>query len=369
MMDDQDDPGSRAALLHERAIVLRDAGSFAAAEALSQEAAALFEACEGGDSPNLANALLEQARLLELLDRFAEAAPACDRALSILRPLVDGFDGDPVIHEELIRLLIHAESVRASIHRAAGDLATAETGCRRAIALAETRLPPHDPLLADMLNGLGVVYKFQGRYADAEPLYRRALTIVEASGDDGARATLLHNLGGLAHARGDFAVGEPLARQSLEMREALLGADHPLTAADRAAWGALLEGLGRTAEAERAYADALAVFETRLGPHSLEAASALTALGAVQHARGASIEAEQSYRRALAIREAILGPRHFDLGLTMNNLAMLLIDRQANAEARVLLTHAQEIFAAELGPEHPHTRAVAANIATLPPAN
>ena len=36
-----------------------------------------------------------------------------------------------------------------------------------------------DPRLAESLNGLGVVYRKQGRYAEAEPLLKRALSIRE----------------------------------------------------------------------------------------------------------------------------------------------------------------------------------------------
>jgi tetratricopeptide (TPR) repeat protein len=383
-VDEDQDPGERAAQLHELAISRREAGSYLEAEAACREAVAIFEATEGPRSPNLANALVEHGRLLELLDRIAEAGPAIDRALAILRPLVDrqvasrapaparasqsenqADQEDPALLEELVRLTVRAETSRASAYRTAGRLSLAEAGYRRALSLAEAGLSAKDSLVAEALNGLGVVHKFQGRYDEAEPIYRRALAIVEAEGHEDDVATLLHNLGGLAHARGDFAMGEPLARRSVEIHERLLGADHPTTAADRAAWGALLEGLGRSGEAERAYSDALAVFEARLGPGSLETASALTALGAVQHARGALEDAERSYRRSLEIRIGALGPSHFDIGLTLNNLAMVLVDRGAKAEAASTLARAQAVFAAELGPDHPHTRAIADNIAAL----
>ena len=377
-----DDPAERGAELHERAIVLREAGSFAEAESLCREAVTLFETAEGPQSPNVANALVEHGRLLDLVDRFVEAGPALDRALEILRPLIeidvsrDDSDRpddqeatdpgvDSTVLEEFVRLTVHAEAARASVFRSQGRLSEAEAGCRRALALAEARLPPGDLLVAATLNSLGVVHKFQARYAEAEPLYQRALVIAKAAGSSGDEATLLHNLGGLAHSRGDFATGEPLARRSVELREELLGPDHPTTAADRAAWGALLEGLGRLEDAERAYAEALAVFEARLGPRSLEAASALTALGGVHHARGALDDAERSYRRALDIREQVLGPDHFDLGLTLNNLAMLLVDRARRGDAVALLCRARDIFVRALGADHPHARAVEENIDAL----
>ena len=366
--NDNEDAATRAAALHEHAIVLREAGSFADGLVACREAVALFEAAEGPGSANLANALVELGRLLEVCDLLDEAGPPVDRALAILypilNPMLDVSDGeaDPSIVEELLRLTIRAEETRGSVWRCRGFLGEAEAACRRALALAEAHLPADDALIAETLNSLGVVHKFQGRYDDAEPLYRRALVIVKTAGADDDEATLLHNLGGLAHARGDFATGEPLARRSVELREAAHGADHPTTAADRAAWGALLEGLGRLDDAQRAYTEALAVFEARLGPRSLEAASALSALGAVHHARGDYEDAERAYRRSIDIREQTLGPDHFDLGLTLNNLAMLLVDHGSRSEALQLLMRARAIFTRGLGPDHPHVRAVVENI-------
>jgi tetratricopeptide (TPR) repeat protein len=372
-MSDGGDPGDDEAVrLHERAIELRDAGRYEEAATTCREAVLLFEALEGVESPNVANALVEQGRIADARDRHADAEAAFDRALGILRPLLaadgdsDGDLLDPQALDELTRLTVRAEIARADLIRKRGRLDEAEAACRLALRRAEQNLPPDDLLIAEALNALGVIHKFEGRYVEAEPLYRRALGIVEAGGGGAEHeATLLHNLGGLAHSRGDFAAGEPLARRSVELREGLWGREHPAVAADREAWGALLEGMGRLADAERAYRDALAVFEASLGPGSLEAASSLTALASVQHTRGDLDDALVSYRRALGIRQAKLGPHHFDLALTLNNLAMLLVDRGDRDEARVTLGRAHTIFEASLGPEHPHTRAAAANLAAL----
>jgi len=372
-----DDPVARAVALHEAAIAARLEGRYLEGERACREAVTILEATEGPQSADLANALIEHGRLLERLDRLAEAEAILVRAVAILTALLeprrprhrdqDGLADDDaaLIADELRRLLIGGELARAGVVRAAGRLTEAEALARQALARAEAAFPEGDHLVAEALNVLGMIHKFQGRYAEAEPLYQRALALAGALGDVEAEATLLHNVGGLCHARGDFAGGEPPARRAVELREAHLGPDHPATAADREAWGALLEGLGRLAEAEQAYASSLATFEAHQGPHSLEAASSLAALGSVQHAQGRLDDALASYRRALAIRQARLPPQHFDLALTMNNLAMLLDDRGAQQEARQLLEGALAIFTSALGPAHPHTEAVRKNVEAL----
>jgi len=367
---DDDDRLDRAAQRHEDAIALRERGSYPAAAEACDEAVQIFEEVEGSDSPNLANALIERGRILDLMDRHAEAEAALERAGVILRPLIaSGPDHDalsPEVLEDLTRLTLRAEGALVSVIRKRGRLAEAAARAEALVRWADTVLPAHDLAIAEALNDLGVIYKFQGRFADAEAVYQRALRIVEAGeGGPDALATLMHNLGGLAHSRGDFAAGEPMARRAVELRESAYGRGHPVVAADIEAWGALLEGLGQLPQAERAYAEALATFDSTLGPDSLEAASSASALASVHQSLGRRDEALAEYERARAIREAKLGPLHFDLGLTLNNLGMLLQELERPADARVAIARALAIFEASLGPEHPHTRAAAANLAAL----
>lgn len=356
-----DDAAERAADLHERAIALREQAEYEPAERVCAEAVALFAQAGAGEEPNLANALAEHARILNLVDRPREAIAAAERALALLEPLVPAHvDSEP--GEELVRLALAARLTLAASCRGAGHLDRAEAAARDALAMAEQHFGAGDLAAADALNEIGVISKFLGRYGEAERVYRRALPIIEAADPESPDvATLLHNLGGLAHARGDFEAGEPLSRRSVELRTASLGADHPTTAADRAAWGALLEGLGRLDEAEAAYREALAVFERRLGPDSIEVAFTLASLGSVLHSRGEHTASEAAYRRAIAIRERTLGSSHPDLAVVLHNLGMLLAesaDPERQAEAAKLADRAAAMFEATLGPEHPHTKAV-----------
>jgi tetratricopeptide (TPR) repeat protein len=69
----------------------------------------------------------------------------------------------------------------------------------------------------------------QGRYADAEPLYGRALAIREkALGSDHPNvAQSLDRLAVLYHNQRRYADAEPLYKRALAIREKALGSDHP----------------------------------------------------------------------------------------------------------------------------------------------
>jgi tetratricopeptide (TPR) repeat protein len=105
------------------------------------------------------------------------------------------------------------------------------------------------------LNNLGLLYQNQGRYADAEPLYKRALAIREkAVGPDHSDVALsLNNLASLYVVQGRYADAEPLFKRSLAINEKALGADHPNVAASLNNLAELYRAQGRYADAEPLY--------------------------------------------------------------------------------------------------------------------
>jgi hypothetical protein len=83
--------------------------------------------------------------------------------------------------------------------------------------------------VAASLKDLAGLHCHQGRYADAEPLYKRALTTNERTYGPGHLivATSLGGVADLYRIRGRYADAEPLDKRSLAIREKTLGPDHP----------------------------------------------------------------------------------------------------------------------------------------------
>ncbi len=269
---------------------------------------------------------------------------------------------DPVALDRLGKL-----SARANGCLDRGEYAQSTALFERAIELARSIFfdAPHE--LLPLLNNRAVVGKYRGDFDASQACYLEALDI--AHRHFGERhveiATLYHNLGGLAHARGDFIEGERLAYIGVHMREALLGAEHPHCVADRVAWAALLEGLGRQDEAETIYRAAIDYFGA-LG-EDLEVAVNLNNLAGICAARQDLTQAEDCYRRALALKESKLGLAHPDVALTLNNLGLLRKKRGDLVEARALYRRAIVIFKATLQPHHPRLLTCIANLARIDP--
>ena len=79
------------------------------------------------------------------------------------------------------------------------------------------------------LHELADLYKAQGKYEQAEPLYQRSLAIKEKAlgKDHPSVATTLNNLAGLYKAQGKYEQAEPLYQRSLAILESTFPEGHP----------------------------------------------------------------------------------------------------------------------------------------------
>jgi tetratricopeptide (TPR) repeat protein len=66
------------------------------------------------------------------------------------------------------------------LYRAQGRYAEAEPLYQRSLAIREQALGAEHPDVAQSLNNLAELYRAQGRYAEAEPLYARSLAIEQS---------------------------------------------------------------------------------------------------------------------------------------------------------------------------------------------
>ena len=163
-----------------------------------------------------------------------------------------------------------------------------------------------------LLNQYALHLTARADYAQAEPLYRRALPIDEESFGPGHPkvATSLNNLAQLLQDTNRLAEAEPLMRRALAIDEQSFGPGHPNVATDLNNLAQLLQDTNRLAEAEPLMRRALAIDEQSFGPGHPNVASDLNNLAQLLQATNRLAEAEPLMRRALAIDEESFGPGH-----------------------------------------------------------
>ena len=97
--------------------------------------------------------------------------------------------------------------------------------CCARIRIYEKTLGPNHPNVAYSLGGLADMYRVQGRYAEALPIYQRVLKIRETTlgPEHPATADALNNLGLLYHEQGDDGEALPLFLRAVRLTRRLPG--------------------------------------------------------------------------------------------------------------------------------------------------
>ncbi len=210
---------------------------------------------------------------------------------------------------------------------------------------------------ADLLNRLGIVLKSKARFAEAEPLYRRALEIFEKSAGPNHPdvASTLNNLALLLCATNRLAEAEPMLRRALTIDEARFGPHHSEVATNLNNLAELLRASNRFEEAESLYRRSLGISRMRLGHKDSKVAICLNNLALLLHTMGRYEESEPMYRQALEIDEDNCGPNHPNTAIRLNNLASLMSATDRHAEAETMFRRAVVIVSKSLG-EHPMSK-------------
>lgn len=198
-----------------------------------------------------------------------------------------------------------------------GDYDRAEGAFREALALREAALGELHADTAESVNNLAVLLAVRARPEDLEEterLERRGLDLHRRvlGADHLDTAQSLNNLAVFYYARrgpGDLETARTLLAEALEIRGRRLGADHPWVANTRSNLGNVLLQLGRPAEAEALFHEALRGWTASLGPEHARLASGWVGLSKALEARGDLPGALDAARRAAA-----LDARHLPAG-------------------------------------------------------
>eukprot|EP00903_Cladosiphon_okamuranus_P006199 g6096.t1 len=255
----------------------------------------------------------------------------------------------------------------ASILESQGKFAEAEPLYRRATEICETALGPEHPKLATALNNRAGLLMSQGKYAEAGPLFERCQAIQEKVLGPEHRnvASSLNNRAQLLEKQGKYDEAEPLYLRAIAIGEKTLGLEH----ADLAVWlnnrAVFLDAQGKCGEAEPLYARATEIWEKALGPEHPSVAAALINWAGLLERQGEYAEAEPLYAWAIEILEKAVGPRHPAVATALNNRAGLLENQGKYSEAEPLYERCQAIEEEVLGPEHPSLATTLNNRALL----
>lgn len=269
----------------------------------------------------------EQANVLFNSGRYAEAIPLLEKLI----PLAEKKFG--ASHETTEKALNQlSEALKHEID----------------VAKSQGR---EDVPLAQILTKLARICQIQGNLAEAEPLYKHALSILEvAEGvDSGLFAQTLNNLALLYGTVGRSAEATTLFRQALAVYEQLYGPAHKDVALTLINIGAAYRDQAKFEEAEASFKRALEILEKKLGVNDPYLIPALNNYSGLYFAQAKFAEAEPLVQRALKIAEKNYGlTNHPDVLTSLDNLEWIYAKMGRTEE----LTKVQEkTKLARFGPE------------------
>lgn len=258
---------------------------------------------------------------------------------------------------------LSAQSARINALRTAGKYSEALPLAQAMVASLEKTGNNRD--LAAALNNLAQINADQGRDDQAEPLYTRAIALMEKGTGQGSVeiAPLLNNLAALYQRQSRFTEAEPLFKRALAVREQALSREHPDVGQSLNNLATYYVKQQRHAEAEPLFRRALAIYQKAAGPEHPAVATVLNNIGQVDRDLNRDADAEAPIKRSLAIREKVLGPDHPDVARSLNNLAGLYQHQQRHAEAEPLYRRALSIRERAFGPDHPDAATSTSNLA------
>jgi tetratricopeptide (TPR) repeat protein len=196
---------------------------------------------------------------------------------------------------------------------------------------------------AAYLHNLANLHARSGEYGEAEPLYRRALAILPADAPF-QRGVMLTNLASTIAYLGNTQESIDLYNDALEIREATLGADHPLVAQTLFNLGGSYALLGDNDRNEAVQRRALAIWRASLTPRHELLAYPLAALGDIALQRADYDEAFARFEEARAIWEHNFGPAYPTVASMHERMATTKLMQGDVAEARVLCDRSVELW-------------------------
>lgn len=227
-------------------------------------------------------------------------------------------------------------------------------------ASSKLELPPEQQTQLDKareLSGQANQLRRQGRIREAATIAEQALEIREKvlGPEHPDTAISLNNLAGIYQAQANYAAAELLYERALKIKEKVFGPEHPGTAISLDNLASLYWSQAKYTEAERNCQRALKIREKVFGPDHCDTANSLNNLAALYQTQGNYAAAEPLYQRALKIKVEVLGSVDPDTAISFNNLAVIYVAQAKYAAAEPLYIRALKIREDALGLNHPDT--------------
>jgi len=272
-------------------------GRYADAAKTLARAVEAHEGAYGRSHVEVAVPLNQLAMAYRYLARFVDAGMAYQRALRLLQTngRAESVEAADVFHN------------LGGLEHGAGNWLRGEPYAREAVRIRTKLLGRNHPAVASDLTALAALLDRQKKYAEAEQLNTRALTILEREYGSSHHlvAVALNNVAAIRYERGDRREAEALYRRALAIEEAQLGPSHPKVAFTLNNLAVLMKDTRRPQEAAALFKRALSLFEKEMGPSHPNIGICLENYAAVLKKLGQSSAAARTAKKAAQVLASV----------------------------------------------------------------
>jgi eukaryotic-like serine/threonine-protein kinase len=285
------------------------------------------------------------------------ARPLVAQAVAVLRQRIGATNRETLLAVEAMAMLASRQ----------GKFAEAEALYREVLTGRRLELGADHVETLRAISNLGQVAEQQGRLTEAEQHFRESLAEHRRVYGEGDRATLnvKSHLGGVLHKAGSPGEAGPLLREVVDGRRALLGENDGETLDAIADLAQLIADQGELAEAEALCRRVVDGHRQALGEEHPRTLDARLILAQLWQKLGRVPDAEPAFREVLAARRRRLGDEHPETLSAMNDLGLLLSEQGRSDAAEPLLREAVDTRRRTLGADHAATLTSANNQAML----
>jgi len=218
-----------------------------------------------------------------------------------------------------------------------------------------------------LMNGLAEVYRQQGIYDKAQPLYEHCIEkrkqILDYDHPD--TLTSMSGLASLYSDMGQFDKSHPLFEQCLEKRKHVLGFNHPRTLDSMNYLGIVYKNMGHYDKAEFILQQCLEMQIQALGADHPDVLGSMNSLALLYKSMGQYERSKGLLEQCLEKTRRILGNDHPDTFTSMSNLGVVYEAMGHNDKAGPLYELCLDKCQQTLGHDHPQTIVLSTNLANL----
>ncbi len=225
-------------------------------------------------------------------------------------------------------------------YRGVGKFDLAEDYLKRALSIRERKLTLSNPLTANTINVLGVLYQEVGNYEKAEELYYLALSAQMKSAQDTIfRVGYLANLGNLFLEEAKYASADTFFTQALAIQQNPRYFDAEIRLEILNDLSQVHSNQGSFEQAGKELDEAMQLLGSVRNVKPIFESLTLSNMGKVALHRGNVAQAESLFQRSLGIRRNFLGDRNSTVA---NNIADLAVSYRSQGKLGSSMEYARQ---------------------------